>query len=68
MIENKLEKVEIDALKKMSDSRNISDLLLKAFCEENGKFYNFYKFAKEEKDLIICFRGNSNSIIIFCYF
>lgn len=59
----KIDDNTIPAIKK--DSRDISSTLMEEFIV--GAFFEFYKFAKDNKKLVICFRGNGNPETVTIY-
>lgn len=69
---NYLNEDEIDKLNKTldKDNRAISEKLLMEFSDkEKGRFYEFNKFARENKnELAVCFRGNSAPECITIYY
>lgn len=67
-LEKKLTNIEVEAIKAMNDSRNISDTLKNEFLTKGGAFHQFYLKTKNEPDLVICFRGNSNPEKIIIYY
>lgn len=69
---NNLNEDEIDKLNKTldKDNRAISEKLLMEFSDkEKGRFYEFNKFARGNKnELAVCFRGNSDPEYITIYY
>jgi len=59
----RLTEEEIKKLYDMKDSRAVSKDLLDAFV--SGAFCEFLEFARDNKELVICFRGNGNAINIY---